>query len=398
MTVPLMLQKARCAMEETKVLMGDLEARQEASWFEDFGWGAQARKRRRVRSYGRCLGDCARHVPSVYHAAAALSPEESVPLAAHLALLRRACAALRKAVEASADAVLQDLDAEAFPDLAAVWESLPADFEELRSQLTPGARAFLFTVYGVLEDTRGALTRLQEAEALRASPRSEAPAPFGRRVLRFARTVRTHFGIHLTDRSATHPRFVLRNTLSICIAFWIGWVGIWNLLAAYSSYAASTICVIVYTYTGASAPITVKRVAGVVIGKVVGEALQLCFAVKLWWKALLFAASMWAVVAGMFFLYLHARPDMAKVACLTAAFAASGMIPANFRFRDYGTTNYSALTPALMSTIVCTVLGVGILTIIDLLLASKATNQASSTILQYDMIQLNIILCVGIVL
>ena len=76
------------------------------------------------------------------------------------------------------------------------------------------------------------------------------------------RTVRLHFGARWIDRSATHPRFVVRNTLSICAAFGLGWVGLWNVMPAYASAPASTVSVVIYTYTGASVPITLRRLSG----------------------------------------------------------------------------------------------------------------------------------------
>ena len=50
---------------------------------------------------------------------------------------------------------------------------------------------------------------------------------------------------HSDDTAATHPRFVVRNTISICLAFGLGWVGLWNTMPSYSAYPASTIGVIV---------------------------------------------------------------------------------------------------------------------------------------------------------
>jgi len=131
-----------------------------------------------------------------------------------------------------------------------------------------------------------------------------------------------------------------------------------------------------YTYTGTSAPITLKRVAGVVLGKVVGVIVQLSFAVKQWYSALAFATSMWIVVAFTFFLYLHSSPDVGYVSCLTAAYASAAMIPADGHFREPGYLSINTIVPSVFNAIVGTVLGVGILTMVDLLFASRATNQA----------------------
>jgi len=200
--------------------------------------------------------------------------------------------------------------------------------------------------------------------------------PLGARARRVFHTVATRFGTSLVDRSATHPRFVVRNTLSIAGAFLIGWNGIWNVMPAYSYCPASTIAVITYTYTGASAPITIRRVAGVVLGRVLGIILMLSFAARTWYYALMFGISMWVVVAFMFFLYLHGDDGLSQVSCLTAAYAAAGMIPPHGRFRDVSATTMGEVLPGLCATIIQTVMGVGIVTIVDLLFGSPATKQA----------------------
>eukprot|EP00913_Durusdinium_trenchii_P022481 g21118.t1 len=139
---------------------------------------------------------------------------------------------------------------------------------------------------------------------------------------------------HNEDTEAIHPRFVVRNTISICLAFSIGWLGIWNVMPSYSSYAASTIAVIVYTYTGATSTVTLRRLSGVVLGKVAGSILQLGLAVKHVAYVMAFATAMWLVVAMTFFQYLHAPADLASVYGLTAAYAAASMIPSNGVLRE----------------------------------------------------------------
>ena len=145
----------------------------------------------------------------------------------------------------------------------------------------------------------------------------------------------------LKDPQYRHSHMEIR----ICLAFSVGWLGIWNVMPSYSSYAASTIAVplikrvqrvtfypkwcslhlflqefdgicivfpramscsslfhhpclqvfkiqifdaldlpknqvIVYTYTGATPSVTLRRLSGVVLGKVAGSILQLALAVK----------------------------------------------------------------------------------------------------------------------
>eukprot|EP00931_Biecheleriopsis_adriatica_P121023 TRINITY_DN96106_c0_g1_i1.p1 TRINITY_DN96106_c0_g1~~TRINITY_DN96106_c0_g1_i1.p1 ORF type:complete len:489 (+),score=73.19 TRINITY_DN96106_c0_g1_i1:57-1523(+) len=184
------------------------------------------------------------------------------------------------------------------------------------------------------------------------------------------------------ERSATHPRFVVRNTISICFAFWLGWLGLWNVMPSYSSYPASTISVIVYTYTGATPSVTLRRVAGVVLGKVAGAILQLAFAVKDPLYAVCFGVAMWILVALTFFQYLHSDKDFGYVCCLTAAFAAGNMIPSKGEFRRPGDSSMSLVLPSLMNTIIQTVLGITILMVVDNLLASRASHQAWQRLLR----------------
>jgi hypothetical protein len=154
-------------------------------------------------------------------------------------------------------------------------ELLAKDFIDVNSMLSHETSVFLFATSGVLADVVQAVRRYSKAL-------DELGSQSGRRwsLRRFLLVGSKHFGVSLLDRSATHPRFVVCNTLSISFAFLVGWHGLWNILPAYSSYPASTICVIVYTYAGSSGSITTRRVAGVVLGKVTGTAFQLGFAVK----------------------------------------------------------------------------------------------------------------------
>lgn len=164
--------------------------------------------------------------------------------------------------------------------------------------------------------------------------------------------------------------------MRICLAFGIGWLGLWNVLPSYSSQVASTIAVIVYTYTGATPSVTVRRLSGVVLGKVTGSILQLALAVKHVAYVLAFAGAMWLLVAFTFFQYLHTASDLAPVFGLTAAYAAASMIPSSGVLRATTDNTQASVLPTLMNTVVQTVLGIGIMLLVDTLLASRATKQA----------------------
>ena len=85
------------------------------------------------------------------------------------------------------------------------------------------------------------------AEYLRASPAPEEESWYRSCGGWYSKTRLVLFKLlcHSDDTAATHPRFVVRNTISICLAFGLGWVGLWNTMPSYSAYPASTIGVIV---------------------------------------------------------------------------------------------------------------------------------------------------------
>mmetsp|Transcript_126625 Transcript_126625/g.394209 ORF Transcript_126625/g.394209 Transcript_126625/m.394209 type:complete len:581 (-) Transcript_126625:101-1843(-) len=118
------------------------------------------------------------------------------------------------------------------------------------------------------------------------------------------------------------------------------------------------------------------------VGRVIGTSIQLYLGVKHVTKASLYGLVMWLTVASMFFMYLHSGPSMQYVCCLTVAYAASSMIPSDFRFRDWDETNYTQVVVSLMGTIISTVLGVAILTVVDMSFSSRATNQARQRLLR----------------
>ncbi|CAE7374959.1 unnamed protein product [Symbiodinium sp. CCMP2456] len=189
---------------------------------------------------------------------------------------------------------------------------------------------------------------------------------------------------HSDDTAATHPRFVVRNTISICLAFGLGWVGVWNTMPSYSAYPASTIGVIVYTYTGATPSVTLRRLSGVVLGKAAGAILQLSLAVKNVLYVIAFAMSMWLIVGLTFFQYIHSEDavDFAVVCGLTAAYAASSMIPSNGVLRKVNERTTDTVLPTLMNTILQTLIGIGIMLVVDALLASRASNQARQRLMR----------------
>eukprot|EP00929_Paragymnodinium_shiwhaense_P082407 TRINITY_DN43411_c0_g1_i1.p1 TRINITY_DN43411_c0_g1~~TRINITY_DN43411_c0_g1_i1.p1 ORF type:complete len:643 (-),score=78.14 TRINITY_DN43411_c0_g1_i1:245-2173(-) len=255
-----------------------------------------------------------------------------------------------------------------------------ATLRQLRDSLTPSARIFLCAVSGVVASAAGSTLEFE-----RSLYRDRARRPWQERMMRLGTTISNHFGgVEIVERSVTHPRFVLRNTLSISFAFFLGWSGVWNVLPSYSSYAASTISVVVYTYTGSSMRVSIGRVAGIVMGKVLGTMLQLYFGTKEFFKVCGYVGSMFAVIALMFFFYLHGDGEISYVCCLTAGFVASSMVPPDAQMREAHTINISQTltSTGLVNSLFCTVMGVCILTLVDLVLASKASNHAQRRLLR----------------
>ncbi|CAE7706738.1 unnamed protein product, partial [Symbiodinium pilosum] len=89
---------------------------------------------------------------------------------------------------------------------------------------------------------------------------------------------------------------------------------------------------------------------------------------------------MWLIVGLTFFQYIHAQGavDFAYVCGLTAAYAASSMIPTNGVLRRIDERTTDTVLPTLMNTILQTIIGIGIMLVVDFLLASRASNQADT--------------------
>lgn len=139
--------------------------------------------------------------------------------------------------------------------------------------LLPPALVFCLAVTGVVDDSCQALTSL----ALYGLEEKKSVCA---RACRYLQSLQSHVEIKLYERTITHPRFVLRYTLTLTITFVIGWLGVANVIAPYSSQPSSTVSVIIYTFTAASLPLTLKRFNGVLLGKILGSVAQRLFAVQ----------------------------------------------------------------------------------------------------------------------
>ena len=205
-------------------------------------------------------------------------------------------------------------------------QEFPKSYEVGPNFLLPPALVFCLAVTGVVEDSCEALSSLslygiEEQKSCCA------------RVCRYLQSLQSHAEIKLYERSITHPRFVLRYTLTLTFTFLIGWLGVAHVIAPYSSQPASTVSVIIYTFTAASLPLTLKRFNGVLLGKVLGSVAQRLFAVQTIGHAICFALFQLVSVTALVFAAFHSKKH-GGVALLTAAYATSALIPGDGLFRE----------------------------------------------------------------
>ncbi|CAE7186987.1 unnamed protein product, partial [Symbiodinium sp. KB8] len=179
------------------------------------------------------------------------------------------------------------------------------------------------------------------------------------------------------------------------ITFLLGWLGISNVIAPYSSTPASTVSVIIYTFTGSSLPLTLRRlkprsqmqycfrvhVNGVVLGTVVGSIAQRLFAVQLAFRAVCFGLFQLVTVTVLILVNFQSKQH-GSLALLTAAFAMSSSMPPNGLFRDYEVKLTSADGSFLFAKVVGTFIGVAVLLLVDLVLSSSARRQSKQRLLR----------------
>ncbi|CAK9018965.1 Hypothetical protein SCF082_LOCUS14314 [Durusdinium trenchii] len=383
--------KAKTCLETAETTLQELKKSVNSSRFERFAWlWANEERHERLELLPSCLHRCLQRLPAIYQAAAAL--ESSGGLSPELHQCLGQCC---EAASAKLDVFFMQndgADGEPSPeDGADAFKAAEQQFAVLwhmDKERQPEVCAFVLVVLGALAELNEVVSDFQRFRVPSAGVCScwNLLAKF--------KTYSAAILFHNEDTEAIHPRFVVRNTISICLAFSIGWLGIWNVMPSYSSYAASTIAVIVYTYTGATSTVTLRRLSGVVLGKVAGSILQLGLAVKHVAYVMAFATAMWLVVAMTFFQYLHAPADLASVYGLTAAYAAASMIPSNGVLREITQNTQTSVLPTLMNTVVQTVFGIGLMLVVDTCLASKATKQARQRLVRaMDRLQHYLVAC-----
>ncbi|CAJ1334988.1 unnamed protein product [Effrenium voratum] len=375
--------KAQAAVEEMATLMKDLDFHLAMMWFEDFGiLQRRARYRRWLQSYAEVLKASIRNCDAVLCAAAALPLKESEQLAALLPSLRHECVLLASTLRALLAVKTPD---EVKPVVHVLLEKRQALREQLSGEFEKGQRAenlllppglvFVLAVTGVLQDTCEALSSLTLYDS------EEQRRSCCQRIARYVASMQSHMEFKLYERSITHPRFVLRHTISLTLTFIIGWLGVSNVIAPYSSQPAVVVSVIIYTYTGSSIPLTLKRLNGVVLGNVMGSMAQRLFAVQTVGHATCFAIFQLVTVTLLIFLAFHSKQH-GGVALLTAAYAMSTAMPVDGMFREREVKLTDSDGSFLFSKVTGTFIGVAVLLLVDFLLGSSARRQAKQRLLR----------------
>merc|ERR1719265_14017 len=129
---------------------------------------------------------------------------------------------------------------------------------------------------------------------------------------------------HLTD--GMHLNFVLRNWLSICISFWVGYRGVaGKMILPYNAALASTCCVLLSRGVGSAMAKNLNRLQGVVLGTVIGQTAYALLAWCTFWGYASVAVSVliWATVT--LFIYYNSA-QFGTVGLLLAVFGISSLL------------------------------------------------------------------------
>ena len=374
--------KAQAALDEVQILLKDADQHLSVMWFEDFGILSQrANYRRWLQAYFEILKASIQNIDALLCAAAALPVKESEQVSAMLPSLRSECFLLASTLRALLTVKTQD---EVKPVVDVMLEKRQFLQDQLQSEFTrgqqpehmlmPPALVFCLALNGVVNDAVEALSSLTLYGM-------EEKTTLSARICRYLRSLQNHAEIKLYERTITHPRFVLRYTLTLTITFVIGWLGVANVIAPYSSQPASTVSVIIYTFTASSLPLTLRRFNGILVGKILGSVAERLFAVQTVAHATCFAIFELISVTLLVFVAFHSKQN-GGVALLTAAYAMSTLVPGGGIFREKAEKITSSDGSFLFVTMVGTFIGVAVLLLIDMVLASSAKRQTKQRLLR----------------
>jgi len=371
----LVLAKASAAFDETCTILNQLDTNVATAWWETlppFDAGEGGERRRWLDAYANCVRASTKDIVLLHKRAQALKAVDDDMLAAYESLAPAGVEAAKALEEAyrsypskdTAGGDNSDLDV-AVARLAKASEAVEKEWTTKGAgRISPEAAAFLFVFWGILQDTELAIKAFQNTFAASKPPTFAA--------------VLGYMNNWQPEQDRTHPRFVLRNTVSITLAFFMGFVGVGDILPAYTFMPAGVIAVIIYKYAGASQRMSLDRLTGVVLGKVLGTLILLAFAVKKPVYCGLYAIAMYKLIKSIFYGYVADVSGSAFVACLTVGYAGSAMVP-TAPFRDGVLDLDPSVQQGLLQNIINAVIGVAIMTVVDLKMANRASKLLKET-------------------
>merc|ERR1719272_2931805 len=173
---------------------------------------------------------------------------------------------------------------------------------------------------------------------------------------------------------ARHSNSALRNTISICVAFAIGYFGYGKVLLGENASIASTASILLSTSVGSAIAKNLGRLQGVVLGTVVGKLVWALLGWCTWWGYIALCAALF----GWNFLCLYVYYDSPKyggIACLLAAFGSGNFL---MGCTDPLTATFDPAGPYY--EIINVVISIAIMIFVDMLLApGRANDMACET-------------------
>mmetsp|Transcript_71795 Transcript_71795/g.191487 ORF Transcript_71795/g.191487 Transcript_71795/m.191487 type:complete len:1064 (+) Transcript_71795:1848-5039(+) len=361
----LVRSKAVAAREESETILEDLTDSLRVAWWETLPpWdiGEAGYRRRWLNGLCQCLKEATHDLHLLHHAAAQLQEEDAKHLMTWGSLPKGCWQAgdLILAAYKSYNPLYKDSLGSGVKELRKVAQAIEAEWTRKRAgwgdKASPHVAAFLFVFWGVIRDTANAVEKF--SKSVESGNLHKPPQ------LSLWQSWRP-------DRDVTHPRFVLRNTVSISLLFLMGITGVGPILPAYTFMPAAIVSVIIYKYTGTSQKMALDRLTGVVLGKVLGTLAILALAVRRPGYAAMYALVMYKLVNFVFYIYIEGNAQ-SFVACLTVAYAGSAMVPSQ-PFRTSARVLGDGVQHALLQNIINAVLGVSVMTLVDLQMASRAS-------------------------
>eukprot|EP00930_Biecheleria_cincta_P015547 TRINITY_DN12929_c0_g1_i1.p1 TRINITY_DN12929_c0_g1~~TRINITY_DN12929_c0_g1_i1.p1 ORF type:complete len:1148 (-),score=206.12 TRINITY_DN12929_c0_g1_i1:122-3565(-) len=363
-------RKMQATLDELDILLSELEEHVKFAFFEDMGGllKDRARDRLRLEVLLKAFRDAKVNIPALLTASTALPRGDEKMLMLTMPAIRGVFAMLGKAFRACAhedSGWAADLDA--LQDADRRVNQIAIEFASAKKVLSPTALVVTFEICGVASDAQVAARLTTQS--------NEHPPRINKGILSILRTWRQHLDLKLKVRDATHPRFVLRSTLSISLAFWLGWTGLNAVVNSYSFKPANTAAVVIYTYAGTSTPVTLKRLNGLMLAAVIGSIAQHLLAVQAVFNTLCFSVFLWFFVAILIYFSLHSQ-EYGLVASLTCAWGVSSMIPGNGLFRENNVQVDDPASALTFQMLAASLVGVAIILVVDSMMASKARWQA----------------------